>query len=54
MKNKFLVVMDSEGNFLPMAGIWRDNEGGQFSAEKYQQKNPDIEIVKVKLLKLAE
>ena len=52
MKNKFLVVEDEDGSFLPMAGIWRDNENGKFSAEKYAEKNPDIKITKVELKRI--
>lgn len=36
MENKFIVLKDEEGNYLPMAFIARNNESGKFSADKYK------------------
>jgi len=48
----YLVVKDEEGGLRPMAGIWRDNEAGRISADKYLAKNPEITIVRVQMIEI--
>lgn len=47
----YLTVKDEEGNLRPMAGIWRDDEGGQYASEHYISKpaNANCTIVKIKI-----
>ena len=34
-----LVVMDSDGEMRPLAGIWKNNEQGILSSQEYLDKN---------------
>jgi hypothetical protein len=46
----FLVVKDEEGILRPMAGIWRDDEAGEFGAAIFLKYHPNDSIVKARLI----
>lgn len=45
-----VLVVKADGAMRPMAGIWRDNEAGKFSAESYLKKNKEDTVVKATLI----
>lgn len=49
---KVLVVKDEDGIMRPMAGIWVDNQAGQWGAEEYLSKHRGFSIVKAELAEL--
>lgn len=54
MENIFLCVKDEDGDLRPMAGIWRDDEYGNLSAEAYKKKNKNVTIAKVIISEVKE
>jgi hypothetical protein len=52
MEYIFLTIKDEQGILRPMAGIWKDNENGRYSAGNYKLEEGE-KIVKIKIEEIS-